>query len=235
MVSINTVYQRVQQLMNKSQVGGYLSPTEFNNYANMANLGLLNVEYDQFQKTQKITDRLSSFIDKKQSYANNKGEMAYPSDYFYFVALRTYDRDSYMVLVKECGDIQPTINDYRKLPQVAIKTLDNDKLGIRNQSALYRPNYNFPIAIFYTDYIQILPIDLGVTVIDYIKKPVTVVWNYTNDAYGLPVYTSTGSVNFEWDANVENALVMEICKYAGIEIRELEITKVTNELESQGQ
>ena len=235
MVNINTVYERVQNLANKFQVGAYLNPTEFNNYANMANIGLLSIDYEQYNQTQKMTDRMKDFIVSRQMMIDGYGKADYPTNYIYFVSLKTYKREEYLALRRSCDGRQPTQKEYAALPQIPIKLTDNDKINNLYYSEIYSPDYVAPRATMYGDYIQFYPTNLGVCVLDYFKKPVTVVWGYTDDIYGLPVYNPTTSVNFEWSENVANALVMEICKYAGVEIRDIDLAKAATELESTGQ
>lgn len=234
MVSINTIYIRFYALLNKSQVGGSVTVEEFNNYAAMANWGLLSKDYEVFQRTSKITDRVRKFIHKKPYFANGTGHFSYPNNYFYRIALRTYDYDEMIALKTSCDEIGETPN-YSKVTQIEIKILDNNQLGVRNKSKKYRPTVYNPCAVFYDDYIQLFPIDLGYATIDYLVRPTVPLWSYTTDTYGLPVFDSANSIDFEWSDTCENALLMEILAYAGVEIRDIDIYKTSQELEATGQ
>ena len=236
MVSVDTIYKRVQALSNKSAVGGWLDPAQFNEYANMASLSIINQQFQVFQKVQKITDVLSPFIKRKQTWINSlTGLLQYPSDYLYYITLRTYRRDKYLEVIKECGDVAPTVKDFAKVPQIPIKLIDSDKLATLNQSDKYTPNYDYPYAEETLDGFYIYPLDLGYALFTYIKQPVTVVWAYTTDIYGLPVYDATNSVDFEFDETASNMLVMEVCKHFGIEIRDAELAQGSSQLEATGE
>ncbi len=231
-VNINTVYEAVLLLSNRNQGGGIITADDFNRYANMVNKGMMNEDFEIFQKTQKLTDRIKSFIKKKQLYSPQSGQVAYPKDYFYFIAARTYKNDNYIKLKTEC-ETAGTNPDYTKLPTISIKPIDNDKLGILNQSEVYQPSVQFPYLLFYNDYLQIYPIDLGVIILDYLEKPQDVLWAYT-EVNELPVYNPATSINFQWDETVTNQIIMEICRYAGINTREFEVSKAVNELSALG-
>ena len=235
-VSIDTIYKRVQALANKSAVGGWLNPAEFNEYSNMASLSIVNQQFQIFQKLQRVTDILSPFVKRKQTWINSSnGLIQFPSDYLYFINLRTYRRDKYLEVIKECGEEAPTIKDFAKVPQIPIKLIDSDKLAVLNQSDKYMPNYEYPYAEETSSGFYVYPLDLGYTLFTYIKQPVTVIWSYTTDAFGLPVFSQTGSVDFEFEDTAANMLVMEICKHFSIEIRDGELGQASSELEATGE
>ena len=231
MVSINSVVQKSFLLINKAQGGGYASDDDVTNFCNIINTAILNEDYERFQETQKLTDRVKSFIRKKQLYAPNTGQLAYPKDYFYFVALRTYKYDQFIKLKTEC-EATGKNPDYSSIPQVTIKSIDNDKLGILNQSEIYQPSVRFPYAVFYDEFIQIYPIDLGYCTLDYIQQPMPVKWATVIDPQtGLPVYDPINSIDFEWDATVENEIIKRFCQLFSVEVREEDLTKLSTVVE----
>jgi len=236
-VSVDIIYQRCQALSNKSAVGGWLNPTDFNNYANMASLSVVNQLFAQFQRTQKISDVIKPLVKRKQTWINSStGILQFPSDYLYFLSLRTYKRDKYLEVIKECGETPPTIKDFAGIPQIPIKLIDSDKLAVLNQSEKYTPNYEYPYAEETLSGFHIYPLDLGYALFTYLKQPAEVIWAYTTDPiYGLPIYDAANSVDFEYDDTAANMLVMEICKHFGIEIRDAELSQATSQLEATGE
>jgi hypothetical protein len=236
-VSVDTIYKRCQMIANKSQVGGYLNVEDFNEFANMASLSIINQQFQIFQKLQKVTDILSPFVKRKQTWINSStGLLQYPADYMYLINLRTYKQSAYLALKNSCIEGQElTADDYKKIPQIPIKLIDSDKLAVLNQSDKYTPNYEYPYAEETLNGFYIYPLDLGYALLTYLKKPATVIWNYTTDIYGLPVFTSTGSVDFDYDDTASNMLVMEICKHFGIEIRDADLVQATSQLEATGE
>lgn len=235
-VSVDTIYKRVQALSAKSSVGGWLDPAQYNEYANMASLSIINQQFQIFQKLQKVTDVLSPFIKRKQTWINSSnGLLQFPSDYLFFINLRTYRRDKYLEVIKECGETPPTITDFAKVPQIPIKLIDSDKLATLNQSDKYTPNYQYPYAEETSSGFFVYPLDLGYALFTYIKQPVTVNWAFTYDAFSLPVYDAANSVDFEYDDTASNMLVMEICKHFGIEIRDADLVQASSQLEATGE
>jgi len=225
MVSVNSVYQKVLLLTNKSGGAGYLVPEDFNNYIAMVNTDKMNNEFSRFQQTQKVTDTVKPFIVTKNIPISSNGKVLYPNDYYFFLALGTYNKDEYISETAKCNDEGITPN-YNNITQVPIKLIDNDKFRVRNLSPLYAGNTDFPFATMYNDYIQVAPRNLGVCFMDYLKTPNTPIWGYTLDSFGLPIYDSATSTNFDWDENTENDLVRMVCLYFGLEVREYDFSKL---------
>lgn len=232
MININTVYESVQQICNKSQNSGYTTPAEFNLYANMASQSLFNTLFSEFQRLEKITDLLRFFITKKSVSIDENGKMLFPDSYRYLLALRTYDKSKLDLIMDGCED--GIIPNYNKLPQVGVQLIDNDKLWYRLESEILHPSYTNPIATIYSSYIQFYPVDLGTAIIDFLAEPITAEWKYTTDSYGLAVYDPITSIDYNWSPVAQNQLIMLICRYIGIEIRDEELVSVTNQIQKEG-
>lgn len=234
MVNVDTVYQAVLTLTNKFQGGGYLSPDEFNTFANIANLELMDEYFSSFQNTQKLTDSIKTFISTKTLMIDELGMMQYPSDYYFFAAMRTYKLEDYLAVKTKCEKNNTPIN-YRGIRQVNIKVIDNDKLGSLMSSDLFAPNEQYPVAIFYGDYIQIYPLNLGIGILDYLFKPPAVNWGFTiSGSTGLPIYNPETSTDFMWDDINQNSLIMKISRLLGVQIRETDLVQLTDGLDKQG-
>lgn len=234
MVSINSTYTACLTLFNKFQGGGYLSPDEFNVYAQIVNTELLDEFFSSFQNTQKLTDSVKTFISTKTLMIDIMGKMQYPSDYYFFAAMRTFKLEDYLAVKNKCDATNTPIN-YTGIRQVDIKVVDNDKIGGIMASDMFAPSPAYPIAVFYGDYIQIYPINLGIGILDYLFQPPTPVWGFTiNGATGLPVYNPTTSTDFAWDDINANSIIMKICRLAGLEVREMDFVQATSQLDAQG-
>ena len=63
-ISVDTVYQRVQSILNKES-RGYLTPQEFNLFANQAQLEIFEqyfFDLNQFERLPKIDSEYSNFV-----------------------------------------------------------------------------------------------------------------------------------------------------------------------------
>ena len=66
----------------------------------------------------------------------------------------------------------------------------------------------------------VYPTTLATVTIKYLKLPTNVVWNYTTDGQGRPVYNPIGSVDPVWMDNDIDELIGRACKILGISIKE---------------
>lgn len=66
----------------------------------------------------------------------------------------------------------------------------------------------------------VYPTSLPSVTVKYLRLPADVVWNYTLDGNGRPVYNPTGSVNPEWMDNDIDELIARALKILGISIKE---------------
>lgn len=216
MISVDTIYTYVQRLVQKDITTGYLDPEQFNAFANMANVELFGKYAAIYQDTQRVTDKIKPFIKKSVLAVDEDGHMEYPSDYVDKVAIRAYNAAEIEAASALCQDDEPI--NYKKISQIQVKTIDNNKLGGRLSSTVVQPTRERPIATFYDDYVQFYPIDLGAAFFEYLRQPVTVVWAYTTGANGLEQYDSANSVNFEWDWLMTNEVICAICDYFGVSV-----------------
>jgi hypothetical protein len=67
---------------------------------------------------------------------------------------------------------------------------------------------------------------------NYVRKPVDPHWGY-NTISGDPVYNADSSTDFELPPAAETALVIKICGYAGLNIREKDVVAITQQMETQ--
>lgn len=67
---------------------------------------------------------------------------------------------------------------------------------------------------------SVYPTSLTSVKVKYLKLPTNVVWNYTLDGQGRPVYTPTGSTDPLWMDNDIDELIGRACKILGISIKE---------------
>lgn len=226
MINVDVLYSTIFTLSNKNQSTGYLSPTDFQTFTNLAQIDKLTQDFRIFQETQKITDDLRIFLTKVSLPVDANGLMLYPTDYVYYSALRAYDTTGVT--------LTPNF-DYSTLPQVSVKPLDSDKIAWRLSSQLFQPTLSHPFAEFISTGILIYPKSIGSVILEYLRKPVDAVWAYTIDpTTQLPVYDATNSVDLEWGYSAFAELVIKVCRYFGISVSEEQLQKATQQLQEEG-
>lgn len=231
--SVNDIYVSVQKQVQKELSTGYLDPAQFNSFANQAVVELFNKYASEFQNTSRVTDKILPFIISSVQPVDSIGKMIYPADYVNKVAIRAFDPDALDAATLVC-DADPDLQvNYNSLPQIKVKIIDNDKLGDRLSSSILKPDKYHPIVTFYYTFLKVNPITIGSIVFDYLKQPAEVVWAYTTDTYGLEVYDAANSVDFEFNWLMRNELIVKICSYFGVSVRESELVQASQLMEAQ--
>ena len=206
-VSVDTVYQRVLALANKEQ-RGYITPQEFNLFANQAQLDIFEQYFYDTNQFGRIpgndkphSDPLDILEDKldifhtKSTLSGTDNIFDLPSNYYRHIAIFTVDNSNVQKLsIKEAMQV--------------------------SQGPLTSPTLKRPI--YYIDNnnrINILPEAITSGSFHYYKKPTIVNWSsYTLS--GADLYDSFNSDNFELHPSEETKLVIKILGLAGITLKD---------------
>jgi len=206
-INIDTVYQTVQALANKEQ-RGYITPQEFNLFANQAQQDIFEQYiYDiqaykrQGPKVFSLGDSVSTIHTKLNSFlvlSNVSGGTGLPSSNYY-------------------GEIYLNQGGTRR----ALKQVDPDTVTDLNSSTFHKKG--FTDAVYFMDGPQSIQVWDGTGQITSgvkverlnIKKPPTCYWGYVviNEQ---AVYDPSASSNFVLHDSEQSDLVIKILKLAGI-------------------
>lgn len=224
---IDKVYKAVQLFANKSQVGGYISPAEFNRYAEFAQLDWINDNYNPATKLGYENNYQSSddFAELKvsQPITVANGLAVKPADYMHYSSAFAYTIFN--------GESRPA-------PAQLVRDVEWSE---RLMSEINKPTRTFPILRSIGSNFQVKPDNVNQIVLNYIKLPLQPWWNYTIVS-GIPVFAATGGVttnpnpgvtagnstNFVLGEDNYGDLVFRICRYFGIEVREAELYQFVN-------
>ena len=209
-ISINTVYQRVLALANKEQ-RGYITPQEFNLYANQAQLEILNQYFYDTNQFGRISGNDTQYCDmlellhEKLNVLTVSVNLAQGNGNFFIIPEDAYKIGTVThVLDRVSTEIEPVNeNEYvnMSISPLTSPTLMRPIYYLRNTSIIVNPS-------------EITKID-----VNYIKKPTTVQWNGYNTPSGQ-LYNETESTNFELHPSEEPNLVLNILKLAGIAMKD---------------
>jgi len=207
-VNVNTVYQRILAITNKEQ-RGYITPQEFNTFANQAQLDIFEqyfYDLNQFLRIPgnqteysdmvSILEEKISIFEKTGSVTNNGTTL--PTD--------LYRLGSILTNCPACREVEQATQKewlYIKSSPIASPT---------NEYPIYIRD-NAGVKVYGTDNTQITT---GVYA-SYIKVPANVSWAADRDT-GL--YNSATSVNFELHESEETELVIKILALAGIALKD---------------
>ena len=173
--------------IRKNQSGNLL-PAAFNLIINQAQASYMDYLLGQFQKyipgrpfapvnfgqNEDIRQRLSPFIPPPITLTVDvNGQSPYPTGYVNSDAM--------------------TYGAYRQ----RVKFIQQDRL-FSHLNSYIDPVATNPVYLIYKDGFQFYPTNLGTAFLSYIKQPDTLVWGYTLDVNGRPIYNSGTSVQPQW-------------------------------------
>jgi hypothetical protein len=211
MVNIDTVYQRVLAIANKEQ-RGYITPLEFNLYANQAQMDTFEQYFYDLNQFLRIPGNNTEYSDVVNIIEEK-------------INIFESSADVTQIYVAGFGtvDISNLSNFYRlgsvQFNGVEIEKIEHKDFKVIDRSPLTKPTLSRPIYFKQGGVLHIRPFSIvaaaGGIEVFYIRKPHTVEWGYVV-TLEKALYNATTSRNFELHASEEADLVIKILTLAGI-------------------
>ena len=242
MVNIDTVYQKVLAFANKEQ-RGYITPQEFNLFANQAQTEVYEQYYYDVNQNKRIignqtvyadvdsilSDKLSIFHSQVPNLTMLNNTATLPAN------LHRTNRVTLNIATDPT--IVPSTVPFPILHTMEVEKLSHSDFLNANSGPLTKPHINRPVYHQQQDEITILPnVDFtqGHRVdISYYRAPANVSWGYlVLNAKALYNSDPLRTQHFELHASEETELVYKILKYAGVAMRKQDIPQAAQSLES---
>ena len=229
-VSIDNVYQKVLAISNKEK-RGYITPLEFNLFANQAQLDIFNqyfYDLGQFSRLPSLSEQYINAIDLVREKVSLFEVLQGSPASIVSPNLITINANTF-----ELGDVYYFANSqYTLIEKITQKELLNIQLSPLATPTINRPVYvrnsNSVISIFPST----LTINTDTIKHNYIKKPIEVQWAYTiiNDQ---TLYNSDLTTNFELHQSEESSLVIKILELSGMTIKDPDIVQFAAQQDSK--
>jgi len=215
-ISVDTVYQRVQAILNKEN-RGYMTPQEYNLLANQAQLEIFEqyfYDLGQFNRLGEINSEYANVID------NIKEKIS------------LFKKTSSLT---KSGSVFPLPSDIYRLGTVyynnttPIDQLDQNEFLYINASPLTTPSTSQPVFVRNGNDLNIYPSTIANSInLSYIKVPSEAKWEYVT-VLDTAQYDNTTAVDFELHESDETTLVYKILSYAGLVIKQPEISQIAEQ------
>lgn len=223
---IAVVYNTLKDLANKDQQG-FISESEFNNFANIAQLNIFNSLFDELKDAKRLTragfnpmrdkSRIKrveedlAYFSKSEPITKASGKFAKPTDLARIIGVTT------------AGSIM--LNQSTKKPiELCYDEEKIERILISNLSA---PTDEFPVALV-SEFIHVFPTTINKIQVRYYKYPESTVSGVRNS--NLPMYSSTAqNRDFELPEHYTSDLVYEIGKMIGLNLRDSDIVTYTGQ------
>ena len=228
--SIQTVYNTLQDLANKDQQG-FVSPVEFNRFAQVAQLNIFNGLFDELKDVKKLSrsgfdpsrDK-SRFkrIQEDLAAFSTKATLPKVSGVFNVSNATTASPMARIISMATAGSI---LLDQSTKKSIEI-CYDEEKIERILISNLSSPTEEFPIALVSED-IHVFPTSINKIEVRYYKYPEGRTSTGVRTAT-MPTYATTGDmIDFELPEHYVSDLVYEIGKMIGVNLRDTDIVNYT--------
>lgn len=222
MIDIDSVYRTIQDLLRKNQQG-YLTPAEYNRYANIANKARFNELYgpaqqersgkpirEGYDQNQQIDEKLAPFVVRSVFTIGSTGHAARPSDLLRMDAVLSASGGS-------------------------MRRVNKDSEGSWATNKIMPPTIDYPFYVDYGLYYQFYPFNPGLINFSYLSQPGIVKWAYVLDGNGRPIYDPTNAVHFKWEDNEIGNIIAKILEYAGKSVADMAAVQLAAQLDTKGQ
>lgn len=216
-MTIDEVYRFVNFVSNKVQSGGTITSSNFNLLAQRAQIQAIENDFSIFLKTKSVSEFLASFIKSTSLIVSSNGRANYPSDFSHVV-----DMKYYYVRPDNSGVFIP------------IMEIENEQFSSIESSQLNKPSKRFPKYAEFSSYFELLPRNLSLVTLDYIRVPQAPIWAYTIQN-NVQVYDPSSSVQFEAPDFAMNRIIAIILSLVGINIRETELVQYSQLYKQENQ
>ena len=224
---IGVVYNTLKDLANKDQQG-FISATEFNRFANIAQLNIFNGLFDELKDAKRLSragfnpmrdkSRIKrieedlSYFSKKSTIPKSSGVFSKPADLARIISASTAGS---ILLDQSTKKPIELCYDEEKIERILISNLSS-------------PTEEFPIALV-SDNVYVFPTSINKIELRYYKYPESVTTNGVRSS-STPVYSLTGdNYNFELPEHYTSDLVYEIGKMIGLNLRDADIVNYTGQ------
>lgn len=222
-MTVDVLYRLTTYIANQFQRGN-IGPARFNLIIQQANISFLDYllgelqQYNygspasrvQFGVNETARQRLTPCINDLYPFTvDNTGFLVYPTDFQQVDAMYT-----------------PSMQRIRFVPQHKLPAYISDPIDPVNAN---------PIYILVSGGFKFYPINIGDILLSYVNTPRTIVWDYTPDAFGRPVYNPGASIDPIWYDTDCLELVSRALKMVGVNLSAPEVTQYGDAIIKQGQ
>lgn len=223
-MDVNDLYNLVLYATAKNASQGYVSPADFNLTINQAQKSYASYLLGSFQQYAPgrpvarvefgqntiVRTRLAPIIYWYNLSVNSAGYSPYPGDYLQVDAMLTY-------------------GDYKR-----IRAVQQDSLYSYVNSVL-DPIATNPVYILQDKGFHFYPENIGLAKLSYVRNPPDMVWGYTLDVNGIPVYNPATSVQPVWDDASILDIVVRALAIIGVNLQTNVLEQYSMSIKNQGQ
>ncbi len=236
-LNVNEVYKSVLAILNKEQ-RGYITPYEFNLLATQVQLEIFESYFNSLRMALQKPGNDNEYANQIKTLRQKISRFENEEE----ITVTIVDGKGQGDLTTLTGLFKlGTVyyNNGSKLP-VQVEQVERPEFNLLRRSQLTSPSSSFPVYYQEQGLIKILPAIASVAAgvdgspkqsytVEYLRKPVNVVWGYNIGAVGQYEYNAGTSVQFEISPTEQTEVIIKILAYAGVVIRDPEIIQTASQ------
>lgn len=222
-MTVDVMYKIVLYAVNKQQ-SGYVTESEFSLCINQAQDSYADYLCGEYQSYQ--NQRSQARVSWGQN--QNVRESLTPVIYGY-------------ILNPDSNGIAPYPSDYQKTDAM-ITIYGFNRVRFATQDRLYafmnsviEPVATNPIYLVKDIGFQFYPATIGQARLSYVRTPPRIVWGYTLDGDGLPVYNAATSIDPVWSDLDCLEIITRALRLVGVNLQSAAVSQYANEIKGNGQ
>lgn len=222
--TVDDVYQIVQYACGKNLQQGYISPADFNLTINQAQKSYASYLLGNFQQYQPgrpearvefgqntvVRQRLTPIIYGYNLNIDSTGFSPYPGDFLQQDAMWSYYG----------------YNRIREVQQQYFYSIYNSVIDRIPSWPVYMIEY---------DGFRFFPNNTGQAKLSYVRNPPDMIWGYTLNVNGIPVYNPASSTQPVWDDASILEIIVRALRIIGVNLQYNDVNAYANEIKQIGQ
>ena len=222
-MTVDFCYKIMNYVMNKNQQGN-LPPDKFNAIINQGQYSFIDYLLGEFQQYQygraqarvefgqnrTVRQRLTPVIYGYNLTVDSTGFAPYPGDY-------------------QTVDAMWSFYGYNRIRYAQQNSLDS------YVNSVIDPVATNPVYLIEMDGFRFFPNDIAQAKLNYVKVPDKIIWAYTLDANGRPVYDPVNSVDPVWYDTDCLEIIARALKMVGVNLQSAAILQYANDVKMNGQ
>lgn len=213
---VNSVYNTVLNIVAKER-NGFITPEEFNSFAKQAQLELFQQYFYDFQQS-KIKDMKGM---ETSGYSDITKQLDQTIDYFSSNTDLVYNGVDFKFDLPENFFLLNVLYYNGK----EVTHVDQGKLHYLLNSNLTAPTETYPTYVMQGSQVTVYPTTITDNInIYYVRYPADPKWTYTV-VNGSPLFNQSANDYQDFELAISDfpKLVVKICEYAGVSIREMDV------------
>ena len=213
---VNSVYNTVLNIVAKER-NGFITPEEFNSFAKQAQLELFQQYFYDFQKA-KISDLKGM---ETSGYSDITKQLDQTIDFFSKNTDLVYNGVDFKFDLPENFFLLNILYYNGK----EVTHVDQGKLYYLLNSNLTAPTETYPTYVMQGTQVAVYPTTITDNInIYYVRYPADPKWTYTV-VNGSPLFNQSANDYQDFELAISDfpKLVVKICEYAGVSIREMDV------------